>query len=86
MHGVPHSQGRALMEEKRAWARHLMDQGLNDTQISRQLTCSASFVRSIRRSRDQELHRSDEAREAACSEGRCGDRPHSGVKGYGGRR
>jgi hypothetical protein len=36
------------MKEKEAVARHLIGQGLNNTQISIQLRCGAPFVRYVR--------------------------------------
>jgi hypothetical protein len=42
------------MKEKEALARRLIAQGLNNTQISAQLRCSAQFVRDVRSKEEPE--------------------------------
>jgi transposase len=50
----PGSQSQAVMKEKESVARYLTAQGLNNTQISVQLRCSAQFVRDVRAKLERE--------------------------------
>jgi hypothetical protein len=56
---IPGSQSRIAMKEKEALARHLIAQGLNNTQVSIQLRCSTRFVRDVRSTMEREGGRVD---------------------------